>query len=362
MEKYTHKYLYAENKIKQAIKDLAINDRVPGERVFAKQLNISYMTARKAVENLVSEGILYRIPKKGTYVADPASAKVKTKNIGYFLDSSIKGGVSSPYYSLIFSALEQEATRKGYALLYFTDGNEADSLNIIEKLDGVIISCFPRIEPVIQEMKARLPVVCIDNCSLDESIPSVTIDNFNSVVEAVNYLCSLGHERIGFITGLDDSNIGRNRYAGYQSALKDHGVDEDMSLVFKGDYSFATGKNGADYFLTLNTQPTAIMCANDTMAISAIKEINRNRLKVPDDISIIGFDDISIASEITPALTTISVPVQKLAKQAIEVLCSVINDDELENRHVTLPCRLVLRESCSVNKNIVITAKKLKTS
>ena len=359
MDTYKHKYLFAQNKIRQAIKHLKTNERLPGERVFAQELGISYMTARKAVDNLVAEGVLYRIPKKGTYVANPDL--VKLKNIGYFLDSSIKEGVSSPYYSMIFSALEKEASKMGYALTYFSSSAESVSLKLLEKLDGVIISCFPRIENIVRQMNAQLPVVCIDNRSPDESIPSLTIDNFNSVVDSINYLCSLGHERIGFITGLDDSDIGRNRLDGYLSALKNHGINENMSLVFKGDYSFETGRNGADYFLSLNTPPTAIMCANDTMAVSTIKELNRKGLKVPDDMSIVGFDNVTIASQITPALTTVSVPFQNIAKHAVGLLDSVINNDVLEDRHMTLPCRLVLRDSSAEYKNGATPVRKQNT-
>ncbi|MGB5716908.1 MAG: GntR family transcriptional regulator [Gammaproteobacteria bacterium] len=359
METYKHKYLFAQNKIKQAIKNLKIDERLPGERVFAKELGISYMTIRKAVENLVEEGVLYKIPKKGTYVADPD--KVELKYIGYFLDSSIKAGVSSPYYSMIFSALEREASKRGYALSYFTDSAESVSQKILEKVDGVIISCFPRIENLVQKIHEKLPVVCIDNRSPDESIPSLTIDNFNSVVDSVNYLCSLGHERIGFITGLDDSDVGKKRLAGYLSALKNHGIDEDTSLIFKGDYTFETGRTGADYFLSLNTRPTAIMCANDTMAVSAIKELSRRGLKVPDDMSIVGFDNIVISSQIIPALTTVSVPFEDIAKQAVALLDSVLNDNVPEDRHMTLPCRLVVRDSSTENQDRATPVRKLNT-
>ena len=356
---FTHKYLLAQNKIKQAIELLKIDDRLPGERVLAKELGISYMTVRKAVENLVDEGVLYRVAKKGTYVADP---KLKRKKcIGYFLDSSIEEGVTSPYYSLIFNALEKEAAKLGNALIYFSDSNEGDfsfeSLRILEKLDGVIISCFPRIEPIVHKIKELLPVVCIDNRSLDESVPSLTLDNFTSVVDSINYISSLGHKRIGFITGLDDSDVGINRLAGYISAIKAHGLDEDMRLIHKGDYSFETGKRGADYFLSMTTPPTAIVCANDTMAIGSIKEIRRRGLRVPNDISVMGFDDISVASQITPALTTVSVPVEEIAKRAIELLTSVLDGNELEDRHLTLPCRLVLRDSCAINESRTTASK-----
>ena len=328
MNKLTHKYLAAENKIRESIRYCEINSRLPGERILAEELGISYMTVRKAVENLVAEGVLYKIPKKGTFVANPKTVHNKTKNIGYFLDKSIQEGLTSPYYSLVFNALEKEAAKNGYALLYFSDISDFNSLKNAKKIDGAIVSCFPRIENIIQEMNSVVPVVGIDNSSADKSIPSVTIDNFESVAESVDYLCSLGHKRIGFITGLEDSDVGKNRLAGYVSALKRHGIRKNMHLVYKGNYSFESGTKGADHFLSMDRPPTAIMCANDAMAIGAIREIRRRELNVPDDISVMGFDDIVVASQITPALTTVAAPIGEIAKHSVKMLNSIINGDD----------------------------------
>ena len=360
MDKQELRHIYAEKKIRETIRQLSAGDKLPGERTISKDLGISYMTTRKAIESLVAKGLLYKIPKKGAYVAGHKKATTKTRNLGYFLDSSIKGGLSSPYYSMIFDALEKEAAKKGYSLMYISNTGGSDFMEIAKKIDGVIISCFPRIEPLIQEIKERVAVVCIDNSSADKSIPSVTLDNFNSVAHSISYLCTLGHKRIGFITGLDDSDVGRGRLAGYLSALNNHHIAEDRDLIFRGDYTFSTGRRGADYFLSLASPPTAIMCANDTMAISAMKEISSRGLKVPDDISIIGFDDIVLSSQITPALTTVAVPVEEMAKRSIDLLRSEINDDGPKYQHTSLPCQLVLRETSAEINNCLPAARKLK--
>ena len=106
MDKKTPKYILVQEKIKQAIKNKQITEKLPGERTLAKDYGYSYMTIRKAVDNLVTEGVLYKLPTKGTFVADRKTSKKKTKIIGYFLDSSIVAGLTSPYYSMIFDALE----------------------------------------------------------------------------------------------------------------------------------------------------------------------------------------------------------------------------------------------------------------
>lgn len=347
MDKNVPKHRYAEQKIREAIGHLKVDDRLPGERVFARELGISYMTIRKAVETLVEEGILYKLPKKGTFVADPNKARRVTKNIGYFLDASIKDGLSSPYYSMIFDALEKSAKDHGYGLMFFSDISDDDLHDNLDKIDGAVISCFPRVEKIVDDIRKKMPVICIDNSSANKSIPSIVIDNFNAVVESVNYLCSLGHEKIGFITGLDDSDVGRNRFSGYLNALQGNGISQNDDLVFKGDYSFQTGINGADYLLSLDEIPSAIMCANDTMAIGVIKELSKRGFSVPDDISVIGFDDIRVASHMTPALTTVSAPISEISQHAVDMLQAMISGIDMDNRHIILPGQLKLRDTCA---------------
>jgi len=223
----------------------------------------------------------------------------------------------------------------------------------MNNIDGAIISCFPRIEHIVHEINQHIPVVVIDNSSSDKTIPSVIIDNFNAVRASVNYLCSISHKRIGFMTGLEDSDVGKNRYAGYRSGLSNHGIKMNEKLVFRGDYSFESGAKGADYFLSLKKPPTAIMCANDAMAIAAIRQAVQSGLNVPDDLSVIGFDDIAVASQISPALTTLAAPIDKITELACNMLISLIKGIKPESEHIALPAQLVIRDSCASVKNSV---------
>jgi len=341
------KYIFVQNKIIEDIKRHVIVDKLPGERTLAKELDISYMTVRKAIENLVQEGVLYRAPTKGTFVSRNGVSKKQTRNLGFFLDDRVEEGISSPYYSLVFKALEKEAVRNGYNLVYFSSFDDLDPLNNMKKIDGIIISCFPRLENKIQELKKLLPVVLIDNNSSDKSIPSVTIDDFSGIVAALDYLWGLGHRRIGYISGLQDSDVGKNRLQGYASALHGFGVSPDPALIFEGDYTYNAGARGAVHLLEQADPPSAILCANDTMAIGAIKAIRERGLGVPEDVSVIGFDDIAVSSQVFPPLTTVAAPVTKIATTAVKMLISLIEGEVLEHRHVALSPRLVSRGSCS---------------
>jgi len=349
MDKPSPKYIQAISQIKAISKQMSTDEKIPSERTLAKELGMSYMTIRKAIDKLVDQGYLFRVPAKGTFVADRKTPmRNKTKNIGYFLDNSIKDGLTSPYYSLIFNALEKESGKKGYALVFFTNLDDANAASAMKKVDGVIASCFPRVEHIIQEIKQHVPVVVIDNASFDKSIPSVIIDNFSAIVDSFDSLYSLGHKRIGFMTGLDDSDVGNNRLAGYQYALKHHKIAEQPEFIYRGDYSYESGIHGASILLALDEPPTAIICANDSMALGAMKEVSQQGLVIPDDISIVGFDDINVASQIIPPLTTVSAPIEKIAAQSIEMIHTLVTGKTVENQHIALSAQLTIRgTTCS---------------
>lgn len=344
------KYLLVEDYIKQQVKEKKIISKLPGERNLAKELGISYMTIRKAVDNLVAIDFLYKVPTKGTYVVeqnDSKKVKTKTKTVGYFLDSKIVGGLSSPYYAKIFDALEKTASQAGYSLIYFSDADKINLHKVFTKLDGVVASCFSRIEPLIQQINNTVPVVVIDNKTKDNNTPSVIIDNYNALIQSVKYLCSLGHNRIGFMMGLEDSDVGLNRFEGYKSGLIKHEIGFDPILVFKGNYTFGSGEQGVEYFQQLKQKPTAIICANDSMALGAMKMLHQLKIKVPEDISIIGFDDIDVARQLTPSLTTVSVPTDQIAECAFKILRDLIEEKPLDDEHILLNANLITRNTCA---------------
>ena len=148
-------------------------------------------------------------------------------------------------------------------------------------------------------------------------------------------------------------DVGKDRYAGYKSGLNSHGIKLNENLVFRGNYSFESGAQGADYFLSLKKTPTAIICANDTMAIAATRKIIQYGLNVPDDISIIGFDDITVAAQIHPALTTVSAPIDKIAELALNMLISQMQNKEIDNKHIALPAKLVIRDTCTSVRKVI---------
>ena len=162
------------------------------------------------------------------------------------------------------------------------------------------------------------------------------------------------------MTGLEDSEIGTSRYAGYQHGLKNNGLTPDGGLVYRGNYSYEAGLEGANYFLSLKQPPSAIICANDAMALGAMKQFNRQGQSIPNDISIIGFDDIEVASQIDPALTTVAAPVEEIARNAVETLKNLIENKPPQHQHIALKAQLIIRQSCTWLKKA--TFKKAKAA
>jgi DNA-binding LacI/PurR family transcriptional regulator len=345
------KYKILEDTIRQRIKDQVYMGKIPSERNLADEFGVSYMTVRKAINNLVEEEVLYKEPKKGTFVNNrPKNLKT---NIGFFLDRNIKKGIASAYYSMIYNALEKEAARQGHSVIYFSNNDPNNLDEVLKKLDGVIATCFPHNEEVIAYLAQRKPLVVIDNSSQDKTIPSVTIDNFNAIFNSVKYLSELGHRNIAFISGLSDSDVGRNRLNGYQTGLKRLELKSDPTLIFSGNYSFESGVAAADYFLSLDELPHAIISANDRMALGATQRLQQKGLSIPKDISVIGFDDIQVSAEVYPPLTTNAAPFEKIAQQTFTMLKTIIDGQELNYQHISLNAHLIERASCSPRLELI---------
>lgn len=346
MTDITPKYIDVANQLRVAIKSKRFTGKIPGERALAQTYNVSYMTVRKAVDVLVKEGVLAREAQKGTFV-QTSPKKNRQRLIGFFLDKEIKSGISSSYYSLIFNALAKEAGKRGCEIIFFTDEDTDSFARTLERLDGVIATCREDIDAQILSMAEKLPVVTIDNHSANKTIPSVSLENFDALVSSVNLLAELGHKQIGFMRGLTNSDVGRDRYAGYVHGLQRNGLTLDETLIYNGDFSFESGRSGIKHFLDSGTLPSALICANDEMALGAIKELKKHNLHVPADVSITGFDDIDVAGQVTPALTTLKAPTDDIAAHALSLLNDLVTGKDIAQKSVTLPCQLIVRETCS---------------
>ena len=177
------------------------------------------------------------------------------------------------------------------------------------------------------------------------ALPVVAIENRKGARTAVQHLLSLGHRRIAFIAGSHRTGQSAERQAGYVEALNDAGIPADPALVVPGFFVQTGGHAATQQLLDLPTPPTAIFAANDEMAFGAIDAIHSRGLRVPDDISVVGFDDIATSSYIHPPLSTMRQPLGELSACAVRELVALIEGKGIEPSKTTLPLELIVRES-----------------
>jgi len=167
---------------------------------------------------------------------------------------------------------------------------------------------------------------------------------------ATEYLIKLGHHRIAHISGPLKTRSGLNRLKGYQLALKKHKIEYNDELVGEGDFRIRGGYQVMKRFLKLTKPPTAIFAANDLLALGAMQAIQKKNFYIPEDFSIIGFNDIELASFVYPSLTTIRQPILEMGNLAVKMLLKIIIDGEFNQGKIVLKPKLIIRESCKESK------------
>lgn len=248
-----------------------------------------------------------------------------------------------------------ESKNRGYNLSIFSKvqdvANQVKQASLGKHVDGFILDTIAAENVALRKQLEimRLPYVIIHPGNMHgiESTSYVTIDDYQSAKSAVDYLIDLGHRIIGYIGSAKKRIPEQMRLKGYLDALTESGISDRKNYIINDDSSaYAVGYSGMKKLLINNKELTAVFCGTDEMAMGAMSAVFQSGLKVPDDISLVGFDDIRYASMIIPPLTTVHQPFDKLAIVAVEQLIKMINDPEAEILHMQLPTTLVTRGSC----------------
>lgn len=207
--------------------------------------------------------------------------------------------------------------------------------------DGVIV-----VTPAAQTFTANAPLVAIDPHYASNEYPAVIATNREGSMEAMKYLIGLGHRRIGHITGRSDLKSTERRLRGYKDSLSQAGIPFDTALVSHGDFSAHAGYRCAIELLSLKNRPTAIFCANDVSALGAYQAAAELGLSIPEDVSLIGFDNIPNAAMAKPGLTTVDQSIQEMGTIAMQMLVQLIQGEALTDQIRQTKTHLVIRESC----------------
>jgi LacI family transcriptional regulator len=207
--------------------------------------------------------------------------------------------------------------------------------------DGVVI-----VTPSATDFPTAAPVVAVDPNTESPDIPAVIATNHAGALSAMEHLIGLGHRRIGFIGGRSDLQSAIRRRQGYEDGLRRAGLPVDADLIQDGDFTAAMAGLCARRLLNLPDPPTAIFAANDQSAFGVISAARELGIRIPDDLSVVGFDNIPEAAYSQPALTTVDQFVAEMGYAAIQLLMNLIQGNPQENDLITIPTQLVIRDSC----------------
>ncbi len=259
--------------------------------------------------------------------------------------------IANSFFARVIAGIQQAAQAAGYrVLLCDTAGDERREREYAElvyarQADGVIqLRAF---DPFAGQGDIP-PVVNACEVLAEHTWPKVRLDNRAAARCLTEHLLALGHRRIALIKGPEDSPLTLERLAGYQEALTQAGIALDPGLLYEGDFTLAAGAAAAKALLTLPERPTALFCCSDEMAIGALQILRRSGLRVPEDISLAGFDDIAFAAYTEPPLTTIAQPAEAFGQRAVAMLLEVLNGGTPAAREVVLPFELKVRGSTGV--------------
>lgn len=336
---------------------MSANPRKAKLAEIAQEAGVSTATVSKVVNGRsgVAEetrNLIERLLDKYGYSKPLASTKT-ARTIEFVVSSLENNGSFEIAKELVYQAREQHI---GIAITRLEGSADADACfrDIIDRNPmGVMMLLSTIPEEAIRLLESRsIPYVVINAYGkISDNQLGIDIDNWRGGFEATQHLIEQGHTRIGAITGPKDRQSSIARLSGYHAALRKAGIDADPKLAVEGNYTSDDGYRAACELLDLDAgeRPTAVFCFDDLMAVSLYKAAQEHRLSIPEDLSIIGFDDTYPALYLSPALTTIRQPFAQIAGRAISMICD-IRDNSLEERYVILPVQLIERDSVASTK------------
>jgi len=322
-------------------------------------LGFSMSTISRVLNGKASK---YRISKKTETIILDAAREInftpnqlarglrlqKTQTIGLVIPD-----ISNPFFSSIARSVEIEARKKDYSIVLCDSQDntfiEKDSINVLmsRKVDGFVICPIGEgSKHIAQVIENNIPLVIIDRQLPGLNCSSVITDNYNGALEAVDFLIELGHKKIACIQGLINSTVNKDRVKGYKDALKKHNIRFDSSSLLGDSFGKQNGYLGAKLLLSKASKPTAIFCLSNLIAMGAMEAIMQEGLQIPEDISLLSFDDHPYSEFLSPPMTTIAQQNTNMGKIAVKILFDQINSSEpVKPLEVKLPTKLIIRRS-----------------
>ncbi|MBN9391055.1 MAG: GntR family transcriptional regulator [Chloroflexi bacterium] len=344
--------------------------KLPGEQELAEQYNISRGTVRQALDVLAAEGLIERTRGKGTFVR-PLSLGIRRENknakkrIGLVFSSS----PDEQFTNNILKGVEQATRARGYQfkITYCDESQEQQARDIAsfvnDNVAGIISIPVSGVtfDPSIAKLKQDgVPVVLVDRYLSDLNLDHVVSDNFTGSYRITEHLILQGYERIGFVHAINCwllTTSTRDRWRGYCAAMEDYGLPVDDSL------SLHTGTpnkwrvlpdkpNAYDEYILRPNRPEAVVTCNDYLALSLLQAANRSNIKVPEELALVGFDDLPFAAHLNCPLTTVAQPMVEMGIRAANLIINRIEGDNGPTQHIELLTSVIVRESCSARMRL----------
>ena len=318
----------------------------------ARHANVSISTVSRVINHLPTVNLANRRAVEEAISVLKFKPNVSAQRLASGTTNAI-GLVIPGYPGIFYSFYAIEIIRGvGHACeelgldMIFHIANSSRPLNI-NALGGVIFAdIIENRKQVESALSVGHPCIVINYDVKDLDVPFIAIDNHKGGEIAAEYFYGLGHRRVAVITGNLNSQPARHRYEGFVEYLNQKNVDLPSEYICKGDYSRRSAREAMESLLKLKCRPTAVFACSDEMALEAISVILEKGLRVPEDISIVGFDDNPIALYGSVSLTTIRQPLFEMASQAVKALSLQMKDDSVASIHKILSPELIIRESC----------------
>lgn len=323
----------------------------------AREAGVSIATVSRVLNDIdvVNEDTKKKVKdaiKKLAYRPNIVARSLKTQKsstIGIIIPD-----ISNQFYPEIVRGCEDVANIYNYNIMLCNADldveKEMEALRILKEkmIDGVIYMSNSIGENVISLIKElEMPTVLVETTDADGIFPSVSIDNVTAAVDAVKYLISKGNKKIAYVgTTIEKVNALSLRYTGYKKGLEEMGMAVDKELIHFGGVKARDGYAGINVILDKGVEIDAVFCASDEIAMGVINALRDKSIKVPEDVDVMGFDDIYSASVFYPKLTTVAQPMYDMGSVSMRMLIKSINNLKVDEKHFVLPYRIVERDSC----------------
>jgi len=268
--------------------------------------------------------------------------------------------ITNPFFPELIQRFEECAVEHGYEILIASTNYDPKRMascvrRMLErKVDGVAVMTFGIEEPLLDQLANKnIPIVYVDSRSRQPPDMTLNVDYRHGIWQGVQHLAVLGHRKIAFISGPLKLHTAQLRHQAFLDSLREIGIPPNPSWLIQGDHTLEGGLAGTEQLLKQTDVPTAIMCSNDMTAIGVLHAVLDAGLRVPEDISVIGFDDVHIAQFTYPPLTTIRMSCRDLAQGAVSILCTEMasTPTAVAHHNLTIPTELIVRRTTALPRN-----------